>query len=264
MSPQPSKDKAVSVVEPLRADANLAVDTAMVVNRLDRLISGRVNDLEMLRNVAASLKAGASQGEVLRKLVLLARSSREAFDALQASRDALVGVHLSSSGGEVLPVVDRVTGLPNRDAFESRLAERFDPVGGAPGNVLMLIEIGALQILASEMGSKAANRFVRRFAAILRKALKRSDFIARLNAQQFAVILQNVLPENVASIALRIHETMEAKLSPGTNPVMQMLSVTIGITARKPEDESAAAVFARAQDALVAARNQVDSSIYLA
>jgi diguanylate cyclase (GGDEF)-like protein len=248
----------------LHGDANLAVDTAMVVNHLDRLISGRVSDLDLLKGIAASLKAGAAEAEIHGKLLLLARSSREAFEALQASRDALVGMHLKSSGGQVLPVVDRLTGLPNKEAFEARLAHRFDPATGASDNVLMLVEIGAMQIVASEMGTKAANRLVKRFAAILRKTLKHTDFIARLSPQQFGVILQNVLPENVASIALRVHQTMEAKLSPGVNPVMQMLSVTIGITARKPEDTTAAAVLSRAQDALVAARGQVESSIYIA
>jgi diguanylate cyclase (GGDEF)-like protein len=244
--------------------ADVIVDTAVVVNNLDRLISGRVNDLAILNDIAQALKAGASKAEIHRRLLVLARSSREAFQSLQSSRDALVSLHKQSADGEIVTVIDEISGLPNKVAFEARLDDTFRESAAAFDTVLMLVDVGALQILANEAGVQAANRVVKRFSTILRKTVKRSDFVARIGPQRFAVIFHHVLPDNVAPIARRIHEAMQAGLSRGRDPVMQLLSVTIGITGSKAEDRSSADLLQRAQDSLIVARKQVGAGIYIA
>jgi diguanylate cyclase (GGDEF)-like protein len=128
----------------------------------------------------------------------------------------------------------------------------------------MLVEIGALQLLANEAGPEMAQKVVRRFAAILRKTLKGSDFVAHTSPQHFAIIFEKLLPEHAATIALRIHKAMEASMSLGKDPVMKLLSVTIGITNRKPEDKTSAELLARGQASLVTARKQVGAGIYMA
>jgi diguanylate cyclase (GGDEF)-like protein len=265
IGPSSSRSLPVPVTQlSLRQAVNGLVETAVVVNELDRLIAGRAHDLELLRHIDESIKAGASRGEIHRQLLLLARSSREAFQSLQTSRETLVSVHKQSAGDKVAAVVDPISGFPNRDAFEARLEETVRNCTAAFDAVLMLIDIGALQFVASELGNKIAGRIVKRFATILKQSVKRTDFIARVGPTQFAIIFRNVLPDNVASIALRIHDAMERKLHPGKDPVMQMLQVTIGIAGNKPDDASSADLLQRAQEAVVTARKQVSASIYLA
>ena len=249
---------------PSKEAVNGLVETAVVVNELDRLIAGRARDLDILKNISESIKAGATQAEIHRKLLLLARSSREAFQALQASRDTLVSVHKRSAGNKVAAVVDPVTGLPNRPAFDAKLDATFGDCTTTFDAVLMLIDIGALQFVASELGNKVANRIVKRFAAILKRSVKHTDFIARIGSQHFAIIFRDVLPDNVASIALRIHDAMEQKLHPGKDPIMQMLQVTMGIAGNRLEDASSDDLLQRAQDALAMARKQMGAGIYLA
>jgi diguanylate cyclase len=243
---------------------NGLVETAVVVNELDRLIAGRARDLEMLKAIDESIRAGATQAEVHRQLLVLARSSREAFQSLQASRHTLVSVHKQSAGNQVAAVVDQATGFPNRDAFEARLEDAWQTSVKPFDTVLMLIDIGALQFVAAELGNKVANRIVKRFSVILKQSVKRTDFIARVGSQQFAIIFRDILPENVASIALRIQDVMDRKLHPGKDPVMEMLQVTIGIAGNKLDDPSSAELFRRAQDAVVQARKQPGAGIYLA
>ncbi|MDB5523325.1 MAG: hypothetical protein JWM58_1088 [Rhizobium sp.] len=245
-------------------EASVIVETAVVVNNLDRLISGRVFDLELLKSIAENLQDGASKADIHRKLLILARSSREAFRSLQTSRGAMIALHKKSAGGEVVGVVDQATGLPNKAAFEARLEEAVQKSASTFDTVLMLVELGALPLLATEKGGKTANRVVKRFSTILRRTIKHSDFIARISTQHFAIIFENMLPDNAAPIALRIHNAMEARLSPGDDPVMKMLSVTIGITGNNAGDKSGADLYQRAQDALILARKQVGAGIYLA
>lgn len=244
--------------------ASMVVETAVVATELDRLISGRARDLEVLKNIAESLKAGATQADIHRKLIVLARSSREAFQSLQSSRDRLISIHNQSNGGTTAAIVDEVTGLPNGAAFKTKLKEAFLASATTFDTVLMLIDIGAFQYVAAEKGRRIANRVMRRFAAILRKTVKRTDFIARTGPQHFGIIFRNVLPDNVALIALRIHDVMEKKLYPGTDPVMQMLQVAIGIAGNGSDDKDAEDLMHRAEESLQMARNQVGAKIYLA
>lgn len=249
--------------QPASEETNLAVETALAVKRLDKLISGRMHDLDILKALAGSLKTGPAQADIHRQLLALARSAREAFQALQSSRDALIALHRKSLGGEIIAVFDNITGLPNRASFEARLDDTFRKSIATSDTVLMLIEIGALPVLASEMGAKAANKVVRRFASVLRKTVKRTDFIARVGTQHFAIIFEHMLPENAAAIGLRIHDAMDTRLVPGGDPVIQMLSITIGITGNKPEDQSWADLFQRARHSLLLARKQVGAGIYI-
>jgi diguanylate cyclase (GGDEF)-like protein len=245
-------------------EASVIVETAMVATELEKLISGRARDLEVLKSIAESMKAGATQADIHRKLLVLARSSREAFQSLQSSRDRLISLHNQSNGGKTATVVDEIAGMPNAAAFKAKLEETFHASAATFDTVLMLIDIGALQYVATEKGLRIANRIMRRFAAILRKTVKHTDFMARIGPQHFGIIFRNVLPDYVAPIALRIHDVMEKKLYPGTDPVMQMLQVTIGITGNKIEDESAEDLMHRAEGALLMARKQLGAKIYLA
>lgn len=240
------------------------VETAVIIAELDKLISGRARDLEILKNIAESVKAGASRDDVHSKLLLLAKSCRDAFQSLQASRETLVSLHDTSTGGKTIAVVDPTTSFPNRIAFDAKLEEAFQKSSETCDTVLMLIEIGALQFLAGEVGAKVATRIVKRFATILARSVKHSDFIARIGPQQFGIIFRNVLPDHVMPIALRIHEAMKKGLLPGTDPIMQMLQVTIGITGNKAGDKSSADLLERAEECLPLARRQMGAGIYMA
>jgi diguanylate cyclase (GGDEF)-like protein len=266
--PGPCAETATHAPEGVRRQgaeqAELAVQTALAINRMDQLIAGRVNDLEILKALAVSLKAGAPKAQLHHQLLILARSSQHAFQSLQSSRDALVALHKQSSGGTIAPVVDKVTGLPNRSAFDMRLDDIFVSAQSTSDVVLMLLDIGSLALLSSQAGSRIADRVVRRFASILRKTVKRSDYIARVGPQQFGIVFEHILPENAATVALRIHEAMKARLAPTDDPLLQMLAVSITITGRKNEDTSSADLLQRASDCIPLARKQVGGGIYIA
>lgn len=251
----------------LAADAihnETVFDTAFVARTMDRLIAGRLQDLETLRQIALDMNAG-SDGEALhRQLLVLARSAREAYDGLQQSREILVGLHKQASGGEVVAAVDRLTGLPNRAAFSARLGLQVASLTPARTLSLMLIELGSLQFLASEIGPGVANRVVKRFAAILRRTLKRTDYVARIGPQHFAVVFEDILPEKAVTIALRVHEAIDAKMTSERNPVADMLSVTMGIAAASGPDVTAKHLLAKAEEAVVQARKEGRTAIYVA
>lgn len=245
------------------ASSDIIFDTAYVARRLDGLIAGRLQDLETLRQIAVEMNTPENEA-LHRQLLALARSARAAFDDLHHSREILVGLHKQASGGEIVASVDARTSLPNRKAFASHLSEALKRLESAHTLSLMLIEVGALELVANEVSATVANRVVRRFATILRRTVKRSDFVARIGPQRFALIFEDILPEKVVNIALRIHDTVEAKLSPKGEPLAALLSINTGIAAAVGPGVSAENLLQQAHDAIIRARAEGRPAIYVA
>ena len=246
------------------AGGEAVFDTAFVARSLDRLIAGRLQDLETLRHIALDANAGMNGEALHRQLLMLTHSAREAYDGLQQSRDILIGLHKQATGGEVVAAVDAVTGLPNRSAFSVRLSEHLKRMDKAHTVSLMVIELGALQVLANEAGTIVANRVVKRLAVILRRAVKRTDYVSRIGPQHFAVLFEEILPQKAVPIALRVHDAIEAKLSPAGSPVTGALSVTIGIAGASGPASSAAELLQKAYEAIAQARKEGRPAIYVA
>jgi diguanylate cyclase len=238
-------------------------DTAVIARTLDRLIAGRLQDMEMLRTIAIDMNASAENEALHRQLLALARSAREAFEDLQQSREILVQIHKRASGGKVVPAVD-ATGIPHKTAFATHLSDKLKHLGPSETLSVVLIEIGALQLLANEIGQAVANRVVKRFSAILRRTVKRTDYVARVGTQHFAIIFDNILPETAVSIALRVHGAIEAKLSPSSNSVAGVLSVTMGIAAASGPGSTTDDLMQQAQNAVAQARKEGRPAIYVA
>ena len=244
--------------------SEIVFDTAFVARSLDRLIAGRLQDLDTLRQMALETNAGAENDALYRQLLSLARSAREAYEGLQQSREILVGLHKQASGGEVVAAVDGPTGLPNRTAFSARLSEALKRLAPSHTLSLMLIEVGALQLLANEVGPVVANRIVKRFSAILRRTVKRTDYVARVGAQHFAVIFEEILPEKAVPIALRIHDAIEAKMTSARSPIAGVLSVSMGIAGAMGPGRTADDLLQKAHEAVAQARKEGRPAIYVA
>jgi diguanylate cyclase len=258
-----SKPAFPSIETPQDTGGEVVFDTAVVVRALDRLITGRLQDLETLHHIATKMNTPENTA-LHNQLLALARSARTAFDDLQQSRATLVGLHKQASGGEVVASVDARTNLPNGRAFSTRLSESLRRLEPAHTLSLVLIEVGALQLLANEVGGAVANRVVRRLATILRRTVKRSDFVARIGPQHFALIFEDILPDKAVNIALRLHGAIETKLSPKGDPLAGLLSVNMGIAGAAGPGLSADDLLQRAHDAVIEARKEGRPAIYVA
>lgn len=261
---RPSTQDIIADALPTPAVGEIVFDTAFVARSLDRLIVGRLQDMETLRQIALDLNAGANAEALHRQIVSLARSTREAYECLQQNREVLVSLHKQASGGVVVASVDQLTGLANRAAFSTHLTAKLGALQPAGTLCLMLVELGALRFLANEIGPTATNRVVKRFATILRRTIKRTDYVARLGSQHFAVVFESVLPEKAVPIALRIHDAIEAKLSPRGGPMAGLLSVTMGVAGAAGPGSSADDLMRKAYEAVAQARKEGRPAIYLA
>ena len=88
---------------------------------------------------------------------------------------------------------DAVTGLPNRTAFEQLVRRLLDAPGGPP-RALAYIDLDHLKLVNDTACHAVGDDLIRGIAGVLRAGLRPHDVIGHLGADEFAVLLHNVLP----------------------------------------------------------------------
>jgi diguanylate cyclase len=115
--------------------------------------------------------------------------------------------------------IDTVTGVPNRAAFEERLAEELERWRRFRTPVSMLVwDIDRFKKVNDTYGHRAGDRVLREVANCFAGRLRASDFVARIGGEEFCTLLvgteaeaalrvANQLREAVANLKLQFHGT---------------------------------------------------------
>ncbi|MET0748811.1 MAG: GGDEF domain-containing protein [Rhizobium sp.] len=104
-------------------------------------------------------------------------------------------------------MTDSLTGLMNRRAIFNIYGNRpFTPVMAA-----VVFDIDRFKTINDDHGHAAGDRMLKLFAGELTANLRGSDIVARLGGEEFALVLDNVLPGRAEQIADRIRESFAAR-----------------------------------------------------
>ncbi len=149
---------------------------------------------------------------------------------------------------------DALTGLPNRRLLEDRVQQALFEArreGGAAA--LALIDLDYFRFLGRTLGPGRADRVLREVAERLGAHLRRTDTLARVGEDQFAVLLTK-LPR--ARSALPVIDKLQASV---LEPVRDgdatlRLSATVGVEVYPDGAEDAEALLANAERALAEAK----------
>ena len=94
---------------------------------------------------------------------------------------------------------DELTGLPNRNLFHNRLALALASARRARhGFAVLSADIDRFALVNDSLGRDAGDELLRQVAARLRACLRETDTVARMGADEFAVILDRVLDPDLA------------------------------------------------------------------
>lgn len=136
--------------------------------------------------------------------------------------------HARAIKGEMasLSAIDTLTGLPNRLGLENALEEaktRFER-DGMPF-ALLLVNMDNFKMTNDTWGYQTGDQVIIQVASRLKKTLREQDFLARMGADEFAIVLKNFTSEaDLSSVA---HQLIAAIGEP-----MEIFgsSMTIGVS----------------------------------
>jgi diguanylate cyclase (GGDEF)-like protein len=162
--------------------------------------------------------------------------------------------------GKSLPLAgrDALTGLSGRAAFFERLAAELR-AADAGGRTLAVIvaDVDHLRKVADLHGAEAAATALRKLAGILRATVREQDMVARLEEDDFAVILPGLGRGSARQIAARIRSTVERfRFSPaGLGEASIGITLSLGGASYPTDADNETDLLARAREALDEARN---------
>lgn len=99
---------------------------------------------------------------------------------------------------------DPLTGLANRNEFESRLQQALRTAGDGTRHALLYIDLDQFKIINDTCGHSAGDELLRQLAVVLRGPIRDADTLARLGGDEFGVLLTFCVLEQALQVAERI------------------------------------------------------------
>ena len=108
---------------------------------------------------------------------------------------------------------DPLTGLPNRHAFNARLAAAAATDDSACPDAVLYIDLDDFKQVNDSRGHAAGDELLRLVALRLEHAMRPGDFVARLGGDEFAVLLEGAAdPETLAAVGERLVATFQVPI----------------------------------------------------
>jgi len=208
----------------------------------------------MLADVVKETKQVAENGHSLKQMLDETKSEVETLRAEleKTKRDA---------------IIDPLTGLKNRRAFELDMQQNIASAGKLSDNLcLIMVDIDYFKKINDNYGHLFGDKVLKTVASVLMSNLKGKDTIARIGGEEFAILLGETklkIAEIVAeNLRYAIHTSRVRK--PDTGEMLDKVTVSLGVTAYR-KGESTDQFIDRADKALYKSksegRNRVTSQI---
>ncbi|MEV0900851.1 bifunctional diguanylate cyclase/phosphodiesterase [Actinoplanes sp. NPDC049802] len=147
-----------------------------------------------------------------------------------------------------LAMCDDLTGLPNRRDFEQRAAAA---VAAASCHVLM-IDLAGFKHVNDRLGRVTGDQALIAVAALLREGVRDGDVVARMGADEFAVLVCRTLPGDGPAVAGRLLGLLRQPVHAGEHELL--LNARIGVASPDGAGCGAAELVRRADTARYAAK----------
>ena len=149
---------------------------------------------------------------------------------------------------------DTLTGLPNRNQFDDKLADAMarSRRSGTP-MALMFLDIDHFKSINDTLGHHGGDAVLREFAQRLIKAVRATDTVARLAGDEFVIILEGLhVAEECATVAKKIIAAMTRAFD--VLGYARRVTTSVGIAIDRGDIADGEALLRRADDALYDAK----------
>ena len=196
-------------------------------------------------------------GSVIKDTATMADSSRKLQDRLDVTSDETEKLREQLRRTRKEALIDSLTGLHNRRAFDRRIGQLFDAFRdtGTPFAVIML-DIDFFKGFNDNFGHKVGDAILQILGTVLHECLSTEDFPARVGGEEFVALIPTSSVASACEIAEKIRKRMSEKrfrLAKTGKPISQ-ITVSGGVSVVRADD-TAASVVDRADKALYLAKN---------
>lgn len=177
-----------------------------------------------------------ADGHALGALCALDPSPKPISTEQLAGLQELAGLAMDQIELRRQAAVDPLTGVLNRGAFD-RLAAAEVAEAHALGTplVAMMVDADHFKAINDTHGHAVGDFALRRLAATLELAVRRTDYVGRYGGEEFCVLLPSAGPRDAIQIAERVREMLtEMKVPTTSGSITMTVSIGIGVLA-KPE-----------------------------
>lgn len=151
---------------------------------------------------------------------------------------------------------DALTGLPNRRSFDATLAREFARAQRQRQPLcLMTLDIDRFKSINDVHSHAAGDQVLRELGALLARACRASDFVARIGGEEFGMILVETDREEAHRVYARLSAALDARDAWGGIAELQV-TASAGIAMLDPHDTSPAQLMRRADVALYRAKRE--------
>jgi diguanylate cyclase (GGDEF)-like protein len=156
---------------------------------------------------------------------------------------------------EVQALIDPLTRVPNRRAFNQRLTEefhRFRRYGRTFS--LALLDGDYFKVVNDHYGHLAGDDCLRLIAGNIRQVIREVDFLSRYGGDEFALILSNTSSEELSLVLRRVLGSFDKRIFFSRGKPLTLTTISAGGSEVDGHDTTELAVFQRADSALYQAK----------
>jgi len=249
--------------------SELMSEQARAIYESGGLIGRKVT--EMLPPKASSLIAGAIKAAV----------ESEELQVLEYTYP-VSGINLvfearlvAAGGGEVVAIVrditerknteaqlkylslhDRLTGLYNRAYFEDEL-KRLELSREYPISIIS-VDLDSLKLINDTLGHAAGDHLIKACSKVMKASLRKSDILARIGGDEFAVLLPKTNLSTGMEVVQRIH--LQIDLYNRANSHLP-LSISIGLASEEQKESSLEETYKEADERMYREKLQKGSAV---
>jgi diguanylate cyclase (GGDEF)-like protein len=151
-------------------------------------------------------------------------------------------------------LIDPLVQLPGKGLLTDRLKEALVRIGSEPRYVAVLwVGLGRLDALAEQLGRSAADAVLVQAAGRLRESLRPTDTLARVGADEFAMVVEGLArPANAERAGRKVLGDLSLQFDVSGTKVR--VSPSVGVSHGRGSDD-ATSLLGSARDAMLAVRS---------
>ncbi|MCU6432507.1 diguanylate cyclase [Undibacterium sp. Jales W-56] len=154
-----------------------------------------------------------------------------------------------------LATIDTLTCIQNRRAFLENAEQLFKSSQRYDTSItLLMLDLDFFKAINDRYGHLGGDKVLVRFAQTVGQELRESDLFGRIGGEEFCIMLQQATREDALIAAERIRERVQELVFDGPAGELFTLTVSIGVSTNRADDERLGKLLERADKALYQAK----------